>query len=56
MSDILFFIEEGYYSIKDLEDKILEFKNAEVVMDKRYEKHLKEAMGEVKDYLKKEKK
>jgi hypothetical protein len=53
MSFTKFWLDEGWYTIEDLEEKLVEYKRAVKEVEKRHSTHLSEAMGEVKDLIKK---
>jgi exonuclease VII small subunit len=53
MSFAKFWLDEGWYTVDDLEEKLTEYKKAVEEVEKRHSTHLTQAMGEVKELLKK---
>jgi len=53
MSFTKFWLDENWYTVKELEEKLAECKKVVVEMEKRHATHLTEAMGEAKELLKK---
>ena len=53
MSYTKFWLDAGLYTVEELEIILVQCKDAINVADKTYTKHIAEAMGEVKELIKK---